>query len=172
MPEIIFIAIIIEALGTNVMIDPSEKQEELLKSNPYNFIPAQYKLASLNSLLKVALNQGASEYYEQCFQYLRGDLGWDNWHQIGVQGLSDFASRLNDVEHQKLLNNAIEHLPIEVLNPLCCAIENIQLPISLIKKITDLYRLATDIDTQQALLRALASSSDHPMVIALVQEIL
>ncbi|GAA5136591.1 DUF3549 family protein [Thalassotalea piscium] len=166
-----FIAIIIEALGTDLTVDPTEKQEELLKANPYNFTPAQYKLASLNSLLKVALNQAASQYYEQCYQYLKGELGWDNWHQIGVQGLSDFASRLNDTEHQTILINALANLPIEVLNPLCCAIENIELPISLVKCITDLYRHTNNLEHQQALLRSLASSSEHPMVIALVQEI-
>lgn len=167
-----FIAIIIEALGTNLTVDPSDKQEELLKANPYNFAPAQYKLASLNSLLKVALNQAPSQYYELCYQYLKGEHSWNNWHQIGVQGLSDFASRLNSTDHQFALNNALEHLPIEVLNPLCCAIENIELPVALIERITELYRLTDNIDHQQALLRALASSSEHPMVVTLVQEIL
>ncbi len=47
-----FIAIIIEALGADLSVDPTEQQEELLKSNPYHFTPAQYKLATINSLLK------------------------------------------------------------------------------------------------------------------------
>ncbi|GHE85296.1 DUF3549 family protein [Thalassotalea profundi] len=167
-----FIAIIIEALGTDLTVDPTEKQEELLKANPYNFTPAQYKLASLNSLLKITLNQAASQYYQQCFEYMKGDIGWNNWPQIGIQGLSDFACRLNDSEHQTIMINALAHLPIEVLNPLCCAVENIELPVSLVKQITDLYRVTENSDMQQAFLRALASTSEHPMVIALVQEIL
>mgnify|MGYP002335783292 FL=1 len=37
-----FIAIIVEALGSDLTVDPTQKQEELLKNNPYNFTPAQY----------------------------------------------------------------------------------------------------------------------------------
>ena len=167
-----FIAIIIDALGTDLTVDPSEKQEELLKANPYNFTPAQYKLASLNSLLKHSLNQAPSQYYSSCVQYLKGELGWDNWHQIGVQGLSDFASKLDHNEHQEIVENALAHLPIEVLNPLCCAIENVKLPLALIQCVINLYRATDNANNQQALLRALASSSDHPLVTQLVQDII
>ena len=167
-----FIAIIIEALGTDLAVDPSEKQEELLKANPYNFTPAQYKLASINSLLKLALNQPPSEHYNLCYHYLSGELGWENWHNIGVQGLSDFACRLSDNTHQQLLTKALKHLPVEVLTPLCCAIENIELPFELIQKITHLHSKTKNTNKQQALLRALASSSEHPLVVELVQNVL
>ena len=42
-----FIAIVVEALGSDLTKDPTEQQQELLNSNPYLYTPAQYKLASL-----------------------------------------------------------------------------------------------------------------------------
>ena len=167
-----FIAIIVEALGSDLSVDPTEKQEELLKANPYNFTPAQYKLASLNSLLRKSFDQSKSQYFETCMDYLQGNLGWDNWQNVGVQGLSDFAAQLDDSQYQHILSKAIINIPIEVLIPLCSALENTKLTVDIIEVITSRFRNAKTTEEQQALLRALASSSDHPHVVELVQEVI
>ena len=169
-----FIAIIVEALGSDLSVNPNEKQEELLKANPYNFTPAQYKLAALNSLLKVELKQPASIYFEHCQQYFLGQLGWQAWQEVGVQGIADFTARLTE-ENQQALVSALPHLPNEVLNPLCCGLENQTLSASLIEALINHYK------TQQAtgnsailasLLRALASSITHPYCIEFIEELL
>ena len=160
-----FIAIIVEALGGDLSVNPTEKQEALLKKNPYHFTPAQYKLAAINSIVSVALKQPASKYYQPALNYLSGNNSWQAWQEIGVQGLSDIAARLNDGNNVELLTNAIEHLPEQVLSPLCSALENTQLPAELIAKVIALYQKALKEDKAEialSLLRALASSSQHP----------
>jgi len=171
-----FIAIIIEALGSNLTVDPSEKQEELLKGNPYHFTPSQYKLASLNSKLKLELKQNASDYFPLCQQYISGDVGWDNWHNIGVQGITDFASRINLDKNSSSLVSALPNLAVEVLTPLCSALENEVLPVELIDALIVYFnRVNSDKNSeqlQQHLLRALASSCHHPHVVNFINKLL
>ncbi|MBU2923923.1 DUF3549 family protein [Colwellia sp. 4_MG-2023] len=168
-----FIAIIIEALGSNLMQDANEKQEELLKSNPYLYTPAQYKLATLNSKINFELKQTPSEYLSPFLTYLSGESGWDNWQVVGVQGITDFAVRINEKENSEKLINALPHLPTEVLFPLCGALENESLPaallntlISLLEKNIALMKENNEnndnlLQTQQHLLRSLASNCHH-----------
>lgn len=165
-----FIAIIVEALGSDLSVNPTEHQEELLKSNPYHFTPAQYKLASLNSILKADLKQPASEYYEHCQHYLHGQLPWHEWQAIGVQGIADYAARLTD-KNQLALCNAIPNLPIQVLQPVCSALENQPLSVNLVQAIITLFEQQQKTENQQVLphlMRALASSTEHPYVIQFI----
>ncbi len=166
-----FIEVIITALGTDLSIDPTEQQEELLKSNPYHFTPSQYKLAFINSLLKVELKQPASKYLAGVTRYLTTE-NWQNWQEIGVQGITDFSARLTHGKNKKLLTKAFEHLPEEVLLPFCSALENIQLDVNLIDKILAQLALAENEQVQTHLLRALASSCQHPHVIQFFENML
>lgn len=159
-----FIAIIIEALGSDLSVDPTEQQEGLLKKNPYHFTPAQYKLAAINSIVSMTLHQAASRYYAPAQQYLSGRNGWDAWHDIGVQGLSDIAFRINEETNEKLLVGALAHIPEPVLIPLLSALENIALPASIIQIIIDKYESLKEekLSLKTAIIRALGSSTDHP----------
>lgn len=171
-----FVAIIIEALGSDLTVDPTEKQEELLKSNPYHFTPSQYKLAFLNSTLKVALKQDPSSHYQEFSKYLSEKDNYDQWHHIGVQGIADFAARLSFDNNRQLLTESFEQLPEQVLFPLCAALENVELPVALIEKIIEKadkelqtvrsheLALAADTKLKTALLRSLATTSHHPYV--------
>jgi hypothetical protein len=160
-----FVAIIAEALGTDLSIDPTENQEELLKSNPYIFTPSQYKLAMLNSLISFDLKTPKSQHYVNFSHYLT-DKNWQNWQTIGVQGITDLVARTETNKQNELLANAIPYLPFEVLSPLCGALENKTLPLKIIQVV---LKLLTDScegpsDKQQMLLRSLASTTDHPLV--------
>jgi len=159
-----FIAIIIEALGENVSVTPTEQQEALLKKNPYHFTPAQYKLAAVNSVVSASLKYPASKFYLPAKAYLSGVNGWEAWQDLGVQGLSDFAFRLTEVNNSEILANALSYLPEEVLVPLCAALENIVLPLEVITQITALYQREKNNNTTTSitLLRALASSIQQP----------
>ncbi|TLU67548.1 DUF3549 family protein [Thalassotalea litorea] len=172
-----FIAIIIEALGNDLTVDPSEKQEELLKGNPYNFTPSQYKLATLNATLTFEFKQPASQYLELCRSYLSGDLGWDNWQGIGVQGLCDFAVRIQDNDNAELLSKALPNLPEQVFTPLSVALENQQLPVALIDKLqqlanTELQNHDIDIAKLSAIIRAMSGNALHPMFLQLTDILL
>ena len=166
-----FIAIIIEALGGDLSVNPTEQQEALLKKNPYHFTPAQYKLAAINSVISVQLKQPASQFYQAAVKYLTGKNGWDAWQEIGVQGLSHVAFRLNESDnvddHLKnnveILSSAFKNLPTPVLTPLCSALENIVLPTEIVTEIITRYQQeAHDTELSLALLRALASTTQHP----------
>jgi hypothetical protein len=183
-----FIAIIVEALGSDLTQETTKKQEDLLTSNPYLFTPAQYKLASLNSKIKVDLKQVPSEYLAPFLHYISGKAGWNNWQAVGVQGITDFVARIKQDNHSKLLLEAIPNLPNEVLLPLCGALENEVLPVELIDallvklkdqlKVQPQIALANNTDSSeyeqnishnqqqlsQHLLRALAANITHPHV--------
>jgi len=168
-----FIAIIIEALGSDLMQDANEQQEELLKNNPYLFTPAQYKLAALNSKIKFELKQAPSEYLSPFLAYLSGENSWDNWQTVGVQGITDFAVRIKEEYYSRQLISALPHLPNEVLLPLCGALENEEYSVELIDALLNLLqeKLKSGKDTQQKnenlvqiqqhLLRSLGSNCQH-----------
>jgi len=160
-----YIAIIIEALGSNITDTPSDKQEELLKNNPYHFTPAQYKLAALNSMVNAELKREMSQYYALFEQYVSGDMGWDNWHNIGVQGINDFATQISQPNNAKILADSLPKLPEQVLKPLCIALESHTLPLVIINAVLKLLQNDdTSIDSKHHLLRSLSSTSTHPLV--------
>ena len=179
-----FIAIIVEALGKDLTQSVSEDQESLLKSNPYLYTPAQYKLATLNSKIKFELKQDASDYLAPFVSYLTGKQGWDKWQAVGVQGITDFAVRIKDEsskeKYSDLLVNALPHLPNEVLFPLCAALENETFSVDLISAISELFKNACSSTSQadenqqlqQHLLRSLASNSQHVYVEKLIADLL
>ncbi len=173
-----FIAIIIEALGlenakNNLSMLPNKKQAEILKNNPYHFSPAQYKLAALNGIIKTELKQVASQYYQHCQHYLAGKSSWHDWQNIAVQGLSDFAARLNQHKNEQCFVRNINQLPEQVLIPLCGALENQTLPLSIIDAIIEKFHDSTNNSLlQQHLLRALASSCEHPHVTNMIYNLL
>lgn len=175
-----FIAIIVEALGADLTQDTSKKQEELLSSNPYLFTPAQYKLASLNSKIKVDLKQQPSEYFSPFIDYLNQGSDWHNWQGVGVQGITDFIARIKQANHSELLLNALPHLPEEVLSPVCSALENEQYKVELVDALLNslTYTLAgplsspKDISKATQLLRALSANSQHIHVKQAVLKIL
>ncbi|MCP4985681.1 MAG: DUF3549 family protein [Colwellia sp.] len=158
-----FIAIIIEALGEDLTQETTKKQEELLSSNPYLFTPAQYKLASLNSKIKVDLKQAPSEYLSHFNDYLSQDIAWENWHNVGVQGITDFVARIKQDNNEELLAKSLPYLPPEVLSPVCSALENEQFSITLITALINEFNSALTSQEARAplLLRALAANSDH-----------
>lgn len=170
-----FIGIIVEALGSDLSQDPSERQEELLKNNPYHFTPAQYKLASFNAMMKASLKQPSSSQYEHCQLYMSGKLGWDNWQGVGIQGLCDFAARINEENNESSLIGALPNLPIEVLSPLVGALENQMLSVPLIEAVLNQVNLslANDELTKTSLLvRALSSSAEIPLAKSAIQALI
>tara|TARA_R110002050_G_scaffold296028_1_gene455552 strand:- start:594 stop:1631 length:1038 start_codon:yes stop_codon:yes gene_type:complete len=177
-----FIAIIIEALGSDLTQDANEQQTELLKSNPYLFTLVQYKLAALNSKIKFELKQKPSDHFTLFLTYLNNETDWNNWKDIGVQGITDFAARINENKHSQKLINALPHMPAEVLFPLCSALENELFSSELINALLNLLQNTlqsvenkpneTLIQTQQHLLRSLASNCNHIHVKTFVNTLL
>ena len=167
-----FIAIIIEALGQDLTVDPTEKQEELLNSNPYHITPAEYKLATINTLVRKELKQTASIHFEHFQDYVNGELTWDKWQSIGIQGISDLAAELTQPSIAAAVAKNIANFAPQVLIPFCHALESQPLPLPVLDAVIALIDQTEDAQVLAQLLRALASSADHPHVVALIDKLL
>ncbi len=162
-----YIAIIVEALGKGITETPTEKQEELLKNNPYHFTPAQYKMATLNSTINIELKRPLSHHFELFCEYMHNDFPEETWQNIGVQGINDFAAKINDSTLSTLLTKNIEKLPEEVLIPLCIALENYKLPQNVVDAILTYSQssiISNNPELSLSLLRSLSSSCDNAKV--------
>lgn len=170
------IAIIVEALGADLTQEASKKQEDLLSSNPYLYTPAQYKLASLNSKIKVDLKQPPSDFYFPFLSYLKQGDYKETWQHLGVQGITDFIARINQDNNSVILQKALPSIPNEVLSPVCGALENEKYPIALLNELITLFKhnLTQDTETGSAtdLLRSLAAISQHTFVKEAVKDLL
>lgn len=165
-----FVAIIVEALGTDLSADPTEKQAELLQANPYIFEPSQYKLAFLHSLISASLKQPASSYYQPAIDYLI-KKDWQNWQNIGVQGLTDLAVRFETDNLTSLVSDALPHLPKKVLAVFSGALENVTLPHTLCHALLNMQSQST-LDNEAKLLyfRALSCSQHDESIREFIKE--
>jgi hypothetical protein len=170
-----YIAIIVEALGKEITENPTEKQEELLKNNPYHFTPAQYKMAGLNSIINMELKRPFSSHFSVFCEYIRNGQLKDSWENLGIQGINDYAANIITPELSALLARSIDQLPVQVLVPLCIALENHDLPLNIIESVIKLCDSSSSIDNQEislSLLRSLSSSCKHVHVLSYVQSVL
>ncbi|WP_028110833.1 DUF3549 family protein [Ferrimonas futtsuensis] len=110
-----FLQTVVDALGRDPTAPMTQEQQEQLKSNPFIFQPSQDKLAVFHARINTQLARPASIYYEHCQSYLKGQLGWDNWQQLGLQGLADNLARVSQAQRDEELPVAIGQMPPEPL---------------------------------------------------------
>lgn len=167
-----FANMVIEALGNDLT---GENAEGKLDNNPYVFTPNANKLAAFNALLKVLLKQPASQYYEYTQQYFSDQLGLDNWQSVAVQGIADFALRLDDDNNLTHLTNAWPQLPAEVLQPLSAMLEHVDTPVAFCEMLSKYAQTAINQHDTMALccaLRAMSSSQAKGIKAQLLDTIL
>ncbi|WP_394227886.1 DUF3549 family protein [Pseudoalteromonas spongiae] len=123
-----FASMVLEALG-NQLTDNDEAQSQL-DNNPYVFTPNANKLAAFNAIIKNELKQSASAYYEHVELYFSGKLGFNEWQQLGLQGIADFAMRLTDTNQDNLIK-ALDQLPQPVVNSLAATLEHSPISVTL-----------------------------------------
>ncbi len=152
-----FIAMVIEVLGTT-LTGNGDKQTQL-DNNPYTFKPDQNKLAMLNAQIKSQMNQNASVYYEHAQNYLRALMGWNDWQGVGLQGLADFAVRLQSDNNQTTLIKALPNLPPEVANPMLSLLEHIAIEAPLAEAILHRGEKAIAAQDKNALVQSLRAIS-------------
>lgn len=110
-----FIQYLLEAMGHRLNQSLSEEQQQKLASNPYTFKPSEDKLAVLHSQIRAQLGLACSQYYEHAQHYFAGGLGWDKWHTIGLQGITDICARLEQEQNGVLIRSALTHLQAQPL---------------------------------------------------------
>lgn len=159
-----YISLVIKEMGSR-LVEGGEQGE--LNNHPYSFTPDQNRQAAFNAMLKVALKQPASMYYEFTQSYFKAEVDADKWQQITVQGIADFAARLEHEENAAALIRSLPELPVQVLNTLAACLEHqtISLPLSQALA-TQLSVSLHENDMEKALnlLRCLSGSVAKPLV--------
>ncbi|MDO6707792.1 DUF3549 family protein [Photobacterium sp. 1_MG-2023] len=158
-----FIKYVIEAMGATLNAVPTEEEQQKLAANPYTFKPKDDKMAIFHAHLRHQLALPASQYYEHAQLYLSGQLAWDQWQGVGLQGLADVCARMKQENNATLLRKALNHLPVTPLYALLGCLEHCTLPDTLAARLAErieqeLAAEASDIFLLTALVRALSGA--------------
>ena len=111
-------------MGENLTADISDKLQERLASNPFVFKPAAEKLAIFNAIMNTNFVRPASTFYPPAQRYFSGQTQWNEWQELGIQGIADLCARLNYDDNQQTLINALPHLPQQPLQSLALCLEH------------------------------------------------
>ncbi|WP_394247980.1 DUF3549 family protein [Vibrio profundi] len=160
-----FLKFVIEAMGTRLNGEMSEEQQQKLSNNPYTFKPSEDKMAVFHSQVRAALDLPTSQYYEHAQHYFTGDLGWDNWQTVGLQGITDMCARLEHNQNGVAIRKALKKLPSEPLYATLGALEHTPLPEKLAQRIQELAENETsssepDLFLLSALVRTLSGAPE------------
>lgn len=160
-----FIQLVIEALGQELNLKPSEEQQQALANNQYIYKPIEEKLAFFNALYKRDTQLAPSEHYLAVRRYLQNDGEWENWQNLALQGIADLVARLDRDDNSKLLSQAFPHLPLEVANKTLELLEHAKLDQQLSHVIASLHQqqLLSNEELASLYLRALAGASVKPL---------
>lgn len=139
-----FIKLVIEAMGSRLNSEMSEAQQQKLANNPFTFKPNEDKLAAFHSLLKAQLALSPSQYYAHARDYFKGELGWDNWQTVGLQGITDIAARLNQDDNSRIVKVALRQINQQPKYALLGALEHVSLSDKLSDTVSELANSECD----------------------------
>lgn len=143
----------------------------IMEDNPLVFSPREDRMAVFNACVAKVLGLPASKYYAPVCEYMRGEVGFEQWTSIGLQGLADFAMRLDETDNATRLSAAIATLPEEVLIPLCHSLENTALPDDVLTALSTRLEGELSLMIQIAICRAM-SFADTPQRRQVLQQLL
>ena len=143
---------------------------------PCSYKPDANRMAYFHAQALQALGQPATQYYSTARAYLSGDMGWDNWQQLGLQGLAEVVARLNEDNNSLLLQNALPHMPSVPRNAVLGFLESQQPGQSLTSVINDTLSAVVaegaNAGDLAAFARALSQSVNADQRILLLQALL
>ncbi|WP_151669731.1 DUF3549 family protein [Nitrincola schmidtii] len=166
---------IINRLLQNV-IDP-ESTEDALKDNPFSFTPDPEKMACFHAKASRILQTPASRYYEEVQQYMAGQHPLEYWSHLGLQGIADYAMRLDQGQNNQQLCEILNRLPDPLLMTLCRMLEHVQPDHRLQSALSKLVKTMLSAEDSQpeklaACIRGLSNSIDMAGRDALLDELL
>lgn len=169
-----FIKMVVEAMGENLTGEISQDLQERLASNPFIFKPSTEKLAIFNAIMNTNFVRPASTFYPTAQAYFAGKKQWNEWQELGIQGIADLAARLNYDNNQQILINALPHLPQQPLQSLALCLEhqhdiNTDLATAIAKQ-AEMELKANHQDSAILLLRALSSAPAVGITKALLEQ--
>lgn len=125
-PRDAFVQRLLETLGRSVSAvgrEDGAEVDNLMQDNPLAFTPALPFQAVLHARASLDLGLPASQHLEPVEAYLSGQQALD-WQALGLQGLADFAVRMDD-EASRNLAARLPELPDQVLTSLCYCLEHV-----------------------------------------------
>ncbi|WP_027967024.1 DUF3549 family protein [Halomonas halocynthiae] len=159
-----FLQRLLEVLGHNVhSLDrhDAKRVDNLMQNNPLAFTPSVPFQAVLHAMASRDLGQPASQHLEPAEAYLEGQHSLD-WRALGLQGLADFAVRMDTMQSQRL-SEQLATLPSEVLTLLCYCLEHVAIDAPLAHSLRLRGEQAAangDLETLCACVRAISGASD------------
>ncbi len=170
-----FIGIVIKELGSALVAPEGQDNSENLNNHPYSFTPDQNRQAAFNARVKVALKQPASMYFEHAQAYFNGQVHVDKWQELTVQGIADFAARINEAQNEKALIERLPELSVQILSVLAATLEHSQISLSLTEKLIELQEIALASDDHETvfhLLRCMSGSESKTLVQSQLKKLL
>ncbi|WP_417550749.1 DUF3549 family protein [Methylophaga sp.] len=120
-----FLMMLLERLGEAMLAAADgEKIQGALMDSPYSFKPRQDRMAAFNAHATYALKLSPSKYYDKAYKYFTGEVSLDKWPGLAMQGLADFAIRLDSDEGTLGLIQTLSKLPHEPFHNLCVLLEH------------------------------------------------
>ncbi|MEC7546315.1 MAG: DUF3549 family protein [Pseudomonadota bacterium] len=77
---------------------------------PCAFKPDGNRMAYFHALALKTLKQDTTQYYTTARAYFSGDTGWENWQQLGLQGIAEMVARLDEQGNSTLLQKALPQM--------------------------------------------------------------
>lgn len=164
-PRDAFMQRLLETLGHTVRgLERTERSgiDNLMKDNPLAFSPSLPFQAMLHARASRDAGLPASQHLEPVEAYLSGQQTID-WRALGLQGLADFAVRL-DAESSRTLAAHLDALPDEVLTSLCYCLEHVSIADDLavaLRRRGEAVSRRGDIETFCACVRAMGGASSE-----------
>lgn len=143
-----------------VLKNPEQEHGEA----PCSYKPDAHRMAYFHALALQTLEQPRSPYYQSARSYLSGELGFENWNKVGLQGLAEVVACLSEDDNNQLLIQAVAQLPSQPRTVLLGFLENISINQELTSAINDALAqaVAQPIETAElaAFARALSQSEN------------
>ncbi|HSH47852.1 MAG TPA: DUF3549 family protein [Halomonas sp.] len=162
-PRDAFLQRLLETLGHNVQTldrHDAASVDNLMQDNPLAFTPSLPFKAVLHAMASRDLGRAASQHLEPAEAYLEGQQPLD-WRALGLQGLADFAVRMDSRQSRRLADRLPE-LPAEVLTSLCYCLEHVSIDEPLARSLRqrgERAAAAGDIEVLSACVRAIGGAS-------------
>ena len=131
---------------------------------PCYYEPDQNRMAYFHALALETLGLPQSNFYATTRAYLSGDMGWENWQQLGLQGIAEVIVNLNKDQNEKLISQGISSMPTAALNTLLGFLENVEpstaLTLSITARLESLINNGAEAAELAAFVRALSHSQN------------
>lgn len=133
---------------------------------PCYYKPDQHRMAYFHATAVAVLGQEHTRYYDTTRAYCSGDMGWDNWQQLGLQGLAEIVVNIDRDNNAQLVAQAITNMPQAPLNTLLGFLENIRpdhaLSIAINDRLAEAIKQNPSAADLAAFVRAISDSQNIP----------